>query len=160
MPLNFRSLIARAAIAAALALLCAAAPAADPASEVEALERELVAAIARGDLATYDRIVAEDYVAFQASGSEITKAQVLAAYRSGSLHYTGLEIFDVHARVFGDTAIVSAKTKGLRREENRDVPNRVRYIRVYAKRGGRWQAVTQMAAPLSEAPPPKSTPAP
>jgi ketosteroid isomerase-like protein len=162
MPLNVRLLAACAAIAVALAPPSAAAPAPDAASEVAALERELVAAIARGDLATYDRIVAEDYVAFQASGAESTKAQIMAAYRSGSLHYTGLEIFDVEARVFGDTAVVSAKTRGLRREGDRDVPNRVRYIRVFARRGGRWQAVTQMSAPLPEAPtsPPRNTPTP
>jgi hypothetical protein len=28
----------------------------------------------------------------------------------------------------------------------------VRYIRVYAKRDGRWRAVTQMAAPLPDEP--------
>ena len=142
------ALLAAALVAAFAALDFAAAP--DAAREVEALERELVAAIGRGDLATYDRIVADDYVAFQASGREATKAQILASYRAGTLHYTDLEIFDVAARVFGDAAVVSAKTRGLRREGDRDVPNRVRYIRVYAKRGGHWRAVTQMSALLPE----------
>ena len=48
-----------------------------PAAEVEALERELVAAIGRGDLATYDRIVADDYIVFPANGPETTKAEIL-----------------------------------------------------------------------------------
>jgi len=48
---------------------------------------------------------------------------------------------------------VTAKTKGFRREGDKDVPNRVRYIRVYAKRGGQWRAVAQMAAPVPEEPP-------
>jgi len=134
----------------ALALAPAGSLAADSPRELEDLERKLVAAIAAGDLTTYDQIVAEDYVAFQASGAESTKAEILASYRSGALHYTGLEIFDVRARVFGDTAVVSAKTKGMRREGDHDVPNRVRYIRVYAKRDGRWRAVTQMSAPVPE----------
>ena len=121
--------------------------------EVERLERELVDAIGRTDLATYDRIVADDYVAFEASGKETGKAEILSSYRSGARRYTGLEIFDVRARVFGDTAVVSARTKGLRREGDHDVPNRVRYIRVYARREGRWRAVAQMSAPLPEAPP-------
>ncbi len=121
---------------------------ADPAPAVERLERELVAAIARGDLATYDRLVADDYVVFEASGREITKAEVLDSYRSGTRRYTDLEIFDVRSRVFGDTAVVSARTKGLRQEGDRDVPNRVRYIRVYARRDGRWRAVTQMSAAI------------
>ena len=45
-------------------------------------------------------------------------------------------VFDVEARIFGDTGVVTAKTKGFRREGGRDVPNRVRYIRVYARRSG------------------------
>lgn len=147
--MNPRRFSAAAALLA-LVLAPAAALAADSGKELEDLERRLVAAIASGDLATYDQIVADDYVAFQASGTESTKAEILASYRSGSLHYTGLEIFDVRARLFGDTAVVSAKTKGMRREGDHDVPNRVRYIRVYAKRDGRWRAVTQMSAPVQD----------
>ena len=58
-------------------------PAQDAAREVERLERELVGAIGRGDLATYDRIVADDYVAFLPEGGESSKAEILASYRSG-----------------------------------------------------------------------------
>jgi ketosteroid isomerase-like protein len=145
----------RAAASIGLLLLVAlAAPragAAPDASSPAALERELVAAIAAGDLATYDRIVADDYVAFEASGKTTPKAEIVASYRSGARRYTNLEIFDVEERIFGDTAVVSAKTKGLRREGDRDVPNRVRYIRVYAKRDGRWRAVAQMAATIGDA---------
>jgi ketosteroid isomerase-like protein len=131
------------------AILCPPpAPAQEPARGVERLERELVAAIGRGDLATYDRIVADDYVAFEASGKTTPKTDIVASYRSGARKYTNLEIFDVEARVFGETAVVSAKTKGFRKEGDRDVPNRVRYIRVYSKRDGKWRAVAQMAAAL------------
>lgn len=123
---------------------------ADGPREVEALERELVSAIGSGDLATYDRIVADDYVAFEASGKTTPKKDIMESYRSGARHYTNLEIFDVEGRVFGDTAVVTARTKGLRKEGDRDVPNRVRYIRVFARRDGRWRAVAQMASRLEE----------
>ena len=43
------------------------------------------------------------------------------------------------------------RTKGMRREEGRDVANDNRYVRVYARRGGRWRAVTQMSAPARPA---------
>jgi len=145
--------------AALLALLLPALPAAaaepkDAAGEVERLERELVTAIGSKDLATYDRIVADDYVAFENTGNAIAKAEIMAGYRSGARGYTNLEIFDVHARVFGDTAVVSARTKGLRREGDHDVPNTVQYIRVYARRDGRWRAVAQKSAPVPPAPAP------
>jgi ketosteroid isomerase-like protein len=113
---------------------------------VESLERELVAAIGRGDLETYDRIVAEDYVAQTVAGETITKEQAMASYRSGARGYRDLEIFDVRCRVSGDTAVVFARTKGFRVENGRESENRVRYVRVYARRGGAWKAVAQMAA--------------
>jgi ketosteroid isomerase-like protein len=118
-----------------------------PMTEPERLERDLVAAIGKLDLATYDRIVADDYAVADAAGKTITKAEVMASYRDGSRKYTNLEIFDVQSRVYGDTAVVTARTKGMRREDGKDVVNDVRYMRVYARRGGRWQAVAQMSTP-------------
>ena len=143
----FRRPLAPLLVVAALAFPVRAS-AEEPVGEVVQLERDLVAAIGRGDLATYDRIVADDYVAFEASGKTSPKAEILASYRSGARKYTDLTIFDVEGRVYGSTAVVTAKTSGLRREGSRDVPNRVRYVRVYAKRNGQWKAVAQMAAPL------------
>lgn len=138
-------------IAAALVWPAAASGQPDTVRDLEKRERDLVAAIGRGDLATYDRIVDDDYVAFEASGKTSPKAEIVASYRSGARKYTDLAIFDVEARIFGDTAVVTAKTRGFRREGDRDVPNRVRYIRVYARRNGEWRAVAQMAAPLPSA---------
>jgi len=127
-------------------------------ARLEALERELVAAIGRKDLATYDRIVADDYAVTDVSGKTITKAGIMASYRDGTRGYRDLTIYDVVARVYGDTAVVTARTKGFRVEDGRELENRVRYIRVYARRGGTWKAVAQMAAPEAEAPPPTPRP--
>jgi len=118
-----------------------------PGKEVEARERQLIAAIASGDLQAYDRLVAEDYVAIRPAGDQ-TKAQVMEAYRSSALQFRGLRISDVHVRVFGDSAVVSALTEGTRIEDGRESPNRVRYLRVWARRAGSWYAALQMAVPL------------
>jgi ketosteroid isomerase-like protein len=123
--------------------------AADPrAAELEALERALVAAIAAQDLAAYDRLVADDYVVIEAGGALRTKADVVASYRGGQRGYRDLRIDEVKAHVFGDTAVVHARTFGRRMLNGKEEENRVRYVRVYARRGGRWRAVAQMAAPL------------
>jgi homoserine O-acetyltransferase/O-succinyltransferase len=127
----------------------AAAPGAD-AEGVEALERRLVAAIGARDLLAYDALVADDYVVIEAAGTVRTKADVVASYRSGERGYRDLRIDEVKSRVFGDTAVVHARTFGRRILDGKEEVNRVRYVRVYARRGGRWQAVAQMAAPLPE----------
>ncbi len=123
----------------------------DAAGAVQARERELVRAIGAGDLQVYDRLVAEDYVALRNSGDQ-TKAQVMDGYRAGKVAYRGLDITDVAVRVMGETAVVSARTLGRRVEDGRESENRVRYLRVWAKRDGAWRAVLQMAVPLPPSP--------
>ena len=123
------------------------------AAEVERVERELVAAISKGDLATYDRIVADDYVAYTTSGQEATKPEIMASYRTGTRKYLSLSISDVKVRVFGETAILSARTSGTRVEQGgKPEPNIVRYFRVFTRRGGVWRAVMQMVTPLPTLP--------
>lgn len=129
----------------------AAAQAAAPHSEADeltALERRLVAAIGARDLETYDALVAADYAVIEASGTERTKAEVMASYRSGQRGYRDLKIDELEAHVFGDTAVVHARTSGIRKIDGKEEANRVRYLRVWARRSGRWQAVAQMSAPL------------
>jgi homoserine O-acetyltransferase len=121
------------------------------AEEVGRRERELVAAIGSRDLAAYDRLVDDGYAALRETGDQ-TKAQVMETYRAGRLAYRGLDIADVEVRVLGETAVVSARTLGARVEEGRETPNRVRYLRVWAKRDGAWRAVLQMAVPLPPSP--------
>jgi homoserine O-acetyltransferase/O-succinyltransferase len=121
------------------------------ADDVVRLERELLRAIGSGDLAAYDRLVADDYVAVRAAGDQ-TKAQVVDGYRAGQLAFKGLDITNVETRVLGDTAVVWASTLGTRVEDGREQPNRVRYLRVWSRRDGAWRAVLQMAVPLPASP--------
>ena len=116
--------------------------------ELTRLERRLVAAIGARDLVEYDALVAADYVVIEAAGTERTKAQVMDSYRKGDRGYRDLKIDELEAHVFGDTAVVHARTSGLRIIDGKEEVNRVRYVRVWARRSGRWQAVAQMSTPL------------
>jgi len=123
----------------------------DAAEEVRLRERALIEAIGSHDLSAYDRLVDDAYVALRATGDQ-TKAQVIESYRAGRLAYRGLDITDVEVRVLGETAVLSARTLGSRVEDGRETPNRVRYLRVWARRDGVWRAVLQMAVPLAPSP--------
>jgi ketosteroid isomerase-like protein len=121
------------------------------AKEIERLEQQLVTAIEAKDFPTYQRLVAEDYVAVGAAGEQ-TRAQAIEAYRSGALSLPGLKIGEIKVHVYGDTAMISARTFGDRVEQGKTVPNRVRYMRIWMKRQGQWRAVAQMARPLESQP--------
>ncbi len=117
------------------------------AAEIERLEQQLITAIEAKDFATYQRLVAEDYIAIGANG-ETTRAQAMESYRSGDLSLPGLKIGEIHVHVYGDTATINARTFGDRVEQGKTLPNRVRYMRVWMKRQGQWRAIAQMARPL------------
>src|SRR5690349_12502968 len=117
------------------------------AKEIERLEQQLVTAIEAKDFATYQKLVAEDYVAVGAAG-ETTRTQAMETYRTGALSLPGLKIGEVKVHVYGDTAMISARTFGDRVENGKTTPNRVRYMRIWMKRDGAWRAVAQMARPL------------
>jgi ketosteroid isomerase-like protein len=119
----------------------------DVAREIERLEQQLVTAIEAKDFTTYQRLVAEDYVAVGAAGEQ-TRAQAIETYRSGALSLPGLKIAEIKVHVYGDTAMISARTSGDRIENGKTVPNRVRYMRIWMKRNGQWQAISQMARPI------------
>jgi hypothetical protein len=57
----------------------------------------------------------------------------------------------VKVHLYGDAAVLSARSSGLRLEGGGEVPNNVRYIRIYASRQGKWRAVAQMATPIPTA---------
>jgi ketosteroid isomerase-like protein len=120
---------------------------ADVAREIERLEQQLITAIEAKDFATYQRLVADDYIAIGANG-ETTRAQAIDSYRSGDLSLPALKIAEIHVHVYGDTATINARTYGDRVEKGKTTPNRVRYMRVWMRRQGQWRAIAQMARPL------------
>ena len=67
------------------------------------------AAVKQNDAATMDRILADDFVLVTGSGKIYTKAGLLDEARSGCVTYTHQEDTEQTVRVWGDTAVVTAK---------------------------------------------------
>jgi len=88
-------------------------PAADE-KTVAALDTEYQAAVKNNDAATMDRILADGFVVVLGSGKTYTKVDLLQAARTGRIQYEHQEDSDQTVRVWGDTAVVTAKlwTKG------------------------------------------------
>jgi ketosteroid isomerase-like protein len=76
---------------------------------VTALDTEYQAAVKKNDAATMDRILADDFVLVTASGKTYTKADLLNVARGGRTAYEHQEDTMQTVRVWGDTAVVTAK---------------------------------------------------
>jgi ketosteroid isomerase-like protein len=118
---------------------------ATPEQEVEqirALESEVNAAVVSGDLRVFERLLAEDFTHTNQTGIFRTRAQWLANHKPGQSPYTAYDVDELKIRVYGETAVVTARTtpKG-RTSKGQPITGQYRYLRVWAKRNGQWRAV-------------------
>ena len=87
----------------------ASASASDDQKAVAALDTQYQAAVKVNDAAAMDRILADDFVLSTGSGKKYNKADLLSEARSGRVQYEHQEDTEQTVRVWGDTAVVTAK---------------------------------------------------
>lgn len=105
------------------------------------LEREFGEAQPRRDIARLKQLMADDFVATVPPGKVINKAEVIAQVTSPDLEMESLANDDIQVRVYGNAAVVTARGAARGRYKGQDVSGQFRYIRVWIKREGRWQAI-------------------
>ncbi len=113
--------------------------------EVVDMERQAREAILRRDAEFSQRTLAEDYVAITPLGQVTTKQDSVSARKSGQLRYDAVDVTDMVVRVYGDTAVVTARADVKGHQLGEDFSGPYRYTRVWVRHGGHWQAVSYQA---------------
>ncbi len=109
--------------------------------EVRQLEQQLRNASLKGDASFFDRVWDEEYSRTNSIGAVLDRKEALEDYNSGDLKYDRLDFDDVRIRVFGDTAIVTARATIKGRYEDTKLEGAYRHTRVWVKRPGGWKVV-------------------
>ena len=109
------------------------------------MERQAKEASLRRDAEFSLRTLAEDYVAITPLGQVTTKQDTISARRSGQLRYESMNVTDMVVRLYGDTAVVTARADVKGHQLGEDFSGPYRYTRVWVRRNGRWQAVSYQA---------------
>ena len=112
--------------------------------ELRDLQREWGVALTQRDTAFFSRVLAED---FESGGA--TKARFLAnvSNPSGAV-YERVAVSDVRVRLYGETAVVTALGEYSGQRGAQPFTERSRYLRVFVRRAGRWQAVAGQSTPV------------
>jgi hypothetical protein len=113
--------------------------------EIVDLERQAKEASLRRDADFSLRTLAEDYVAITPLGQVTTKQETVSVRRSGQLRYEAMNISDMVVRVYGDTAVVTARADVKGHQLGEDFSGLYRYTRVWIRRNGQWQTVSYQA---------------
>lgn len=114
--------------------------------EIRALEKQWNDARAHADVATLDRILADDWTVTHGNGTTDSKAQYLSDLKSGARTFSGdVTENDVSVRVYGDTAIVAGSSNSTVTLNGRPQGGALHFTRVYMKRNGAWKMVVTQA---------------
>jgi ketosteroid isomerase-like protein len=113
--------------------------------EIVDMERQAREASIRRDAEFSQRTLAEDYVAITPLGQVTTKQDTISARKSGQLRYDTINVSDMVVRLYGDTAVVTARADVKGHQLGEDFSGPYRYTRIWVRRAGHWQAVSYQA---------------
>lgn len=122
---------------------------ADDRKTVAALDTRYQAAVKVNDAATMDRILADNFILVTGSGKKYTKADLLQDARSGLVQYDHQEDTEQTVRVWGDTAVVTAKLWEKGTDNGKSFDHTVWFSDVYVRTPEGWKYVFgQSSLPL------------
>lgn len=105
-------------------------------------------ALMLADATALDRIFADDYIQYDASGKPYSKAQILTSFRSGAVRYPSIVSTGRSIRLFGDWAIVHGSESDEVETNGERQSVQYLYMDVVRRRKGQWQIVaSQLAKP-------------
>ena len=113
------------------------------------MERDWAQALVRADVATMDRILADDWFGQGPPGGSSNKAGALADLKSGDPKYDAVTVGEMKVRVFGDVAVVTGTQDQKSSYKGKDTSGHSVWTDVFVKRQGKWQAVVSQWAPAS-----------
>ena len=113
--------------------------------EIIEMERQAKEASLRRDADFSQKTLADDYVAITPLGQVTTKQDTVSARKSGQLRYETINVTDMVIRVYGDTAVVTARAEVKGHQLGEDFSGPYRYTRVWVRHTGHWQAVSYQA---------------
>ena len=105
---------------------------------LEQLNHDYIKSVQSSDVRRFDEILAEDFYCSNPDGSLVDRAGFLAQ-TARPVTISNLEARDVLVRILGDVAIIHARTTYTQPDGR---AGSGRYTDVWARRGGRWLAVS------------------
>jgi hypothetical protein len=110
--------------------------------QIRNLEKRLNDAVVRGDVATFQELLADDFTHTSQNGRFRTKAEWLKGKVQGQSNYVTYPVSDLDIRLLGETAMVTAVARPEWREDNGQTQaGQFRYLRLWANRAGTWRAI-------------------
>ncbi len=137
-------------VAVAWASFAFAAPPADLSARLKAQAEAWDRAIVAKDRAAIEANMAPDFRQIDGRGDVETRASFVEGLVSRDLVLDPYTVEDFEVRVYGDTALLSGRTRMTGRYQGQAFKSHYRYIDIYVKRAGAWKIVSVQISRIPE----------
>lgn len=119
--------------------------------QIETLYETGDKALMSAHVSVLSRILADDYVQYDATGKAQGKQTILDKFRAGAIRYPAIVSTGRTIRIFGDTAVVHGSESDEVETDGKRFHADYIYLDVLLKRDGEWRFVaSQLARPVDE----------
>ncbi|CAN7391359.1 nuclear transport factor 2 family protein [Caulobacter sp. LjRoot300] len=117
---------------------------------LEKLNSEWLTAYKTRDGAALDRILADDFEAIYPGGRILRKADLIKTATNPARTVSDIGWDDLKILVFGDVAVVRARSRIVGKTAEGDFSGRNDYADIYVRRAGAWRAVSAHVVPVTD----------
>ncbi len=115
---------------------------------VRAVELSRAQTLLRADPAALSRMVADEFVEISRLGQLRTKADNLREIGTGALRLLSVRYDSLAVRIYGDVAVLRGIADNTGTFRGFPFSGKIRYLRIFIRRDGRWQAVAMQQTAL------------
>jgi ketosteroid isomerase-like protein len=120
-------------------------------SKLLALENKWNTAYKRGDIATMESLLAEDFIITVEDGSTFSKSGYIAENSRPTLHVETSKMSDLHVRMYGNTAVVTGAYHEKGTSKGKPYEYHDRFTDVWMNINGKWQVIaSHYSVPASQ----------
>lgn len=123
--------------------------------QVKVLAQEWIAAEQRGDTASLDRTLTDDFVGIGPRGFMLTKQEWMQRLQSGALHYDALTLDEVRVRVYADAAILVGRETQAATYQGQSIPGQFRTTLIWVRQDEGWRLAGLQLSPILPPPAPQ-----
>ena len=119
---------------------------------IRQIEHDWGVAFERRDMATLDRLMADEYILTDPLGHVRNKTETLEAITTNEVDFESTQSDDVNVTIYGDTAVVTGRSTFRGRYKGWSMAGSYQYTDVLVKRNGSWRAVSSHITALGTGP--------
>lgn len=118
--------------------------------EIESLEEDWRQAMLKGDTATLEKLLSDDFLAISANGTLSDKQQYLRRLGSRANQFSRIDLMDTKVRLQPTSAVVISQARVTGQLDGRQIDGIYRYTKVYGRTvGGPWHVLNFEATRVS-----------